>query len=122
MIGLGGVLLGAGLMASFGLGSGAGGVIYGPREVADMELAVIEATATVQYWALQEDKAMNMVQMLSGQPAQTPRDSIMLNLATSQMHRAAGARVEAGLVLERVKQRLEGMRSINEPMGPTTGR
>ncbi|MBL8990585.1 MAG: hypothetical protein JNJ48_03290 [Phycisphaerae bacterium] len=112
------MLLGMGVVSGLGLAGRPGNAppIYGARELADMELAVIEATVTVQYWSQQEDKANNMVQMLASQPAQSPRDSIMMNLATSQLHRSAGARLEAGLVLERAKQRLEGMRQINEPL------
>ncbi|MCW5765010.1 MAG: hypothetical protein KIT68_03425 [Phycisphaeraceae bacterium] len=112
------LLLGMGVVTGLGVSGrpGAAAPIYGAREVADMELAVMEATVTVQYWSQQEDKANNMVQMLASQPAQSPRDSIMMNLATSQLHRAAGARLEAGLVLERTKQRLDGMRQINEPL------
>lgn len=110
--------LGAGTLAGMGLAAPIGGApqpIYGARELADMELAVLEANVTVAYWTAQEDKASNMVQLLASQPAQTPRDSILLNLATSSLYRASGAKIEAGLVLERTKQRLDGMRQINEP-------
>lgn len=86
--------------------------IYGKREIADAELALLDAETVLTYWSEQEDK-WNGILTGTDNAQLNEREAAFARQALSNALRSQSAKIDAGLQRERAAKRLEAMKNKN---------
>lgn len=86
--------------------------IYGPREMADAELNLMDAETVMTYWNDQEEKWNSTLNTMDGQN-HSEREAAFARQALSNALRAQSSKIDAGLQRERASRRLDAMRAKN---------
>ena len=86
--------------------------IYGPREMADAELSVMDTETVMTYWNDQEEKWNSMLNTMDGQ-IHSEREAAFARQALSNALRAQSSKIDSGLQRERASRRLDAMRAKN---------
>ncbi|MCA3005272.1 MAG: hypothetical protein ACK51N_03785 [bacterium] len=88
--------------------------IYTSRELADAELAALDAETVLAYWTEQEEKWNAAVAAAAMTGLNTEQEQAYRRQAMNLYFRAQTARQDAGLQRERSAKRLESMRRVND--------
>ena len=87
--------------------------IYGPREIADGELTVLDADTQYTFWTDQEEKWQSTLSTFGENMPSAEKEAAFARQALQNALRAQSAKIDAGLQRERATKRLEAMRAKN---------
>jgi hypothetical protein len=107
---------------------GAGRPIYTARELADGEIAVLDAETVLAHWNAEIELCSRMVDQLASLANEDVSGKARLSPYPGMLSKALNARQDATLALARAKGRFEAMKRINAeamtlaPVGVPTAR
>ena len=87
--------------------------IYGPREIADAELAVLDTETQYAFWTTQEEKWEKVMNGFGDSGQSNEKEIAFARQALQIALRAQSSKIDAGLQRERSTKRLEAMRAKN---------
>jgi hypothetical protein len=115
--------------ASMQVSGGSGKPVYSSRELADAELAVLDAETVLAHWNAEIELCSRMVDQLASLANEDVSGKARLSPYPGMLSKALNARQDATLALARSKGRFEAMKRINAEammlapsVSPPTGR